>query len=237
MNGDRSGSHKSVVKTCEFTLFLLLVSMIRLLIADDHQVLLDGFASIFDSVDDIEVIATANNGQHVMDQLEQVEVDIILLDINMPVLNGVEVCKKVSQKYPHIKVIALSMYDQGSYVRRMLQYGAKGYLLKNDSADEMIRAIRQVQQGEFYISGQLKEKMASIDFIIGRQKRSNHQDISDRELEVLDLLSNGLTDQEIGEKLFISHHTANSHRKSLIQKLNAKNTVELVRIALDKGLI
>ena len=211
--------------------------MIHLLIADDHQVLLDGFISIFDDIDDIEVVGTARNGQEVLDFLSDNETDVVLLDINMPVLNGVETCKQITKKYPHLHVVALSMYDQQSYFKRMMQYGAKGYLLKDDNVEEIERAIRQVMEGKRYVSSQLQSMLSSIDFIAGNNKPHFGSEISSRELEVLQLVAEGHTDQEIASQLFISYHTVNSHRKKLLTKFDAKNTAELVKKAMEKGVI
>ncbi len=209
---------------------------IRIIIADDHQVILDGFSSIFSHSPEIEVIKLCRNGQQVLDHLEKEKVDVVILDINMPILNGVETCKKISQEFPQTKVIALSMYDQQSYFKRMLQYGALGYLLKDDSAHEIEEAIRSVHRGERFISKQLQDRLASIDFLLGK-KQTQLVHLSDREKEVLELLSQGLTDPQIGEKLFISFHTAKTHRKNLLSKLDAKNSAELIKKALEKGLI
>ncbi|NND35300.1 MAG: response regulator transcription factor [Saprospiraceae bacterium] len=211
--------------------------MIKLLIADDHQVLLDGFISIFDSIDDIEVVATAHNGQEVLDYLDDHPVDLVLLDINMPVLNGVETCKIISKRHSGVKVVALSMYDQQSYFKRMMQYGAMGYLLKNDAVEEIERAIRLVLDGERYVSTQLRDLLSSINFLAGNNKQVYGSEVSPRELEVLQWVAEGFTDPQIAEKLFISNHTVSSHRKNLILKFDAKNTAELVKKALERGII
>ncbi len=210
--------------------------MIRLLVADDHQILLDGFASMFESIEDLVVVGTATNGQEVLDFLKETKVDVILMDINMPVLNGVEACKKIKKKYNDIHVIALSMYKQPSYVKRMIQYGASGYLLKNDSIEEIDCAIRAVLNGEQYISQQLKFNLENWDFIRAKKNKPVFN-VSSREIEVLQLLSKGHTDQEIAAKLYISFHTVNSHRKNLVAKFNAKNTAQLIRITMEKGII
>ena len=209
--------------------------MIRLLLADDHQVVLDGFKAIFDAISDMKVIVTASNGNQVLHLLQQHEVDIVIMDINMPELNGVETCKKLSKDYPSIRVIALSMHQQLSYVRRMIQYGAKGYLLKRDPSEVVETAIRKVYAGEQFISPKLE--MALSLLTTQYKDRSTISDVTNREREVLLLIADGLTDQEIGKQLFVSHHTVKSHRKNLLQKFNAKNTAELVKMALEKGLI
>lgn len=208
--------------------------MIRLLIADDHQVLLDGFKAIMEKEEDIQVVATASNGKQVLDILKENKVDLALLDINMPVINGVETCKKITAKFPEVKVIALSMHKKQSFIKRMMQYGAKGYILKDDPASTITEGIRQVMNGDKYFSPRI------MDIVLSTMTSTNtgaSNEISDREIEVLQLISQGLTNQEIATKLFLSHHTTESHRRNLLEKLDAKNTAELVRRGLEKGYI
>ena len=206
--------------------------MTRLLVADDHQSLVDGFISIINEVDDITVVATAANGYEVMQKLKEVQVDIVLMDINMPQLNGVETCKKIHSKYSDVKVIALTMHKKQSFIKRMMQYGAKGYLLKDDPSSEIIKAVREVMAGEIYYSQRVRDiALAFTD--ISDQSGS----LSQRELEILQHISLGLTNQQIAQKLFLSPHTTETHRRNLLVKLDAKNTAELVRKGLEKGLI
>ena len=208
--------------------------MIRLLIADDHKVLLDGICSYFSDIEHIDVVAIAQNGKVVLDILNKLEVDIVLLDINMPELNGVETCKAISKKHPSIKVIALSMYKQASYVKRMTAYGAKGYLLKDESASEMIKAIETVHNGGTYYSHKLIGLMITNVFQV-EQKQQNH--LTRREKEVLEMIAAGLSNKSIAEQLNLSIHTIDSHRKNLLIKFDAKNTAELVKITMERGLI
>ena len=177
------------------------------------------------------------NGREVLDLIEEMVPDVILLDINMPVLDGVETCKRISKKYKKIKVMALSMYDQQSYFKRMMKFGAKGYLLKNDTAEEIVKAIRFVMEGGRYVSPQLSSIFSSIEFITNRQTPQTGLAISSRELEVLILIAEGNTNHGIGRQLHISHHTVNSHRKHLLAKLDAKNNAELVKKAMEKGVL
>lgn len=211
-------------------------TMIDLLIADDHQVLLDGFQSIFQSIPDIQVIGTAHNGQEVLETVEINQPHVILLDIAMPIMNGVETCKRVHRKYPGIKIIALSMHDQTSYVKRMFQFGASGYLLKNDSAETIESAVRIVMEGEKYLSPKLEKQLGS-SALFGESLPKSDEGITEREIDVLKLLANGYTDSEMADQLFLSKHTINSHRKRLLAKFNAKNSAELIKICIEKGLI
>jgi len=206
--------------------------MIRLLVADDHQALVDGFISIINEVDDIAVVATAANGYEVLKKLEEVTVDIVLMDINMPELNGVETCKRIRTKYVDIKVIALTMHKKQSFIKRMMQYGAKGYLLKDDPSSEIIRAVRAVMEGNIYHSQRVRDIALAFSDMADQST-----ELSPRELEILQHISHGLTNQGIAEKLFLSPHTTETHRRNLLLKLDAKNTAELVRKGMEKGLI
>ncbi len=208
--------------------------MTRLLLADDHQILLDGFVAILQGVDDMQVVATASDGKRVLDLLDEHEVDVVLLDINMPEMNGVETCKKITKKYPDVKVIALSMHKRPSFIKRMMQYGAMGYILKDDDATEIIKGIRRVMRGEKHFSLRVQDLVLEMNL---EKRKSEGTEISEREVEVLRLISQGLTNQEIAEKLFLSFHTADSHRRNLVEKLGAKNTADLVRIGLERGYI
>ncbi len=208
--------------------------MINLLIADDHQILLDGFSSIFKSIDDIEVVCTAVNGADVLDKLKTNHVDVVLLDINMPELNGVQTCKKITSLYPDVKVIAITMIREPSYVKRMKAYGAKGYVLKDDSSDAIVEAIYSVYQGKEYYSDQLKEILFNSVF---SNIPSTALSLTRREKEVLSLIAEGYSNKQIAAKLFISVHTVDSHRKNLLSKFNSKNTAELVKKAMERGML
>lgn len=206
--------------------------MIKLLVADDHQSLVDGFVSIINEVADINVVATAANGLEVLEKLQKIEVDIVLMDINMPELNGVETCKKITAKYTNIKVIALTMHKKQSFIKRMMQYGAKGYLLKDDPSSEIINAVREVMSGNTYHSKRVRDIALAFADLTDQSTT-----LSQRELEILQHISLGLTNQEMAEKLFLSPHTTETHRRNLLLKLDAKNTAELVRKGMEKGLI
>ncbi len=209
--------------------------MIRLLLADDHQAMIDGLVAICSSAPDVEVVATANNGAEVLEYLKKQPVDVVLIDINMPVLNGVETCKRIRSKFVNTRVLAFSMYAQLSYVRRLMQYGASGYVLKNDPADEILEGVRRVAQGQTFFSAQVR----ALGPLTRPVKESRYFDavISKRELEVLRLISDGLTDTEVADRLSLSAFTVSSHRKSLLLKLDVRNSVELVKVAMEKGLI
>ncbi len=209
--------------------------MIRIIIADDHKVLLDGFNMIFKDQAHIHVVATACHGLEVLDLLTVHEdIDIVMLDINMPQLNGIETCRKIAKQYPEVKVVTISMYKQASYVKRMKSYGAKAYLLKDDTAEEMITAIETVHAGKEYYSNQLLGLLMNQ---VLYEPKDVLPTVSDREKEVLVLISEGYSNKAISAQLFLSVHTVDSHRKNLISKFNVKNTAELVKKTMDLGIL
>ena len=206
--------------------------MKRIIIADDHQVLLDGLETMLNADSEFEVIAKCVNGEQIFHRLNHEVPDILLLDINMPRMNGIEVTEQIRKKYPTIQIIALSMYKQPSYINRMIKLGARGYILKDEGKESILEALRTVSRGEKYLSQTASE-------IIRNQKINAPKipGITTREKEVLGLLAEGLTSHEIAEKLFISYHTVQSHRKHLLRKFNVKNVSALSSMAKDMGII
>lgn len=210
--------------------------MIKLLIADDHRVLIEGLVELLSGLEHIQVVATANDGKQVLEILKDQKIDVILLDINMPIMNGLETCKNLKQKYPEIKVLALTTLDKGSFIQKMLKYGASGYLLKNTSQDELITAIETVHRGETFMNEQTNKIL--MDSLMNRNTHHAFMPtMTRREKEVLSLIAKELTTTEISEALHISLNTVQTHRRNLIQKFDVKNSVGLVRKAMLRGLI
>ena len=210
--------------------------MIKLLIADDHQVLIEGLVELLNGFNHITVNHTANNGQQVLEILKDHTIDVILLDINMPVMNGLDACKKIKQKYPDTKVLAMSSLDKGSFIQQMLKNGASGYLLKNTSQDELITAIETVYRGETFINEQTN-KILLNSIMNQKPNEAFIPTLTRREKEVLDLIAKEMTTSEMSEELHISLNTIETHRRNLIQKFNVRNSVGLVREAMLKGII
>jgi len=211
--------------------------MIKIMIADDHQLLIDGIRSALANIADFAFIGEALNGYQVLEQLEAgLKPDIILMDINMPKLDGLDCTKQVSRKYPDIWIIALSQFDEKRFVKRMLKNGASGYLLKDASKEEIEKAIRTVAGGEKYFSSKL-----SLRLIEQELKEENisglFPKLTSREKEVLGLICEGLSSQQISEKLFISFHTVESHRANLMQKAGVNKTAGLVKWAVENDFI
>ena len=214
--------------------------MIRVLIADDHTMFVDGIESILNQESKIKLVAKCFDGKTIFDILKTKEIDVILLDINLPEMNGIEVSKKLSKEYPNVKVLALSMFNEESYVTEILRNGALGYILKNTGRIELVKAIETVNNGETYFSKDVTETiMGSLMKKPAVKKTSSFlvPKISRREKEVLQLIINEHTTQEIADQLFISLKTVESHRSSLISKLNVRNTAGLVRAALEHKLL
>ncbi len=212
--------------------------MIKILIADDHKVFRDGIISILESEKDMKVVGEVGDGRAVVELLKNIQPDIILMDITMGDSGGIETSKIIKKEYPNIKILALSMHDESTYIVKMLEAGAKGYLLKNAGGKEMIRAIRVVNEGNTYYSGEVSA--AIIDHLTKGTKPKERKEgipLSKRELEVLELIAEEFTNPEIAEKLYISIRTVDTHRRNLIEKLGVKNTAGLVKYAIRNGII
>lgn len=206
------------------------------MIADDHQLIIDGLKTNLKEVSDIEIVAEANNGEDVLKILSRKKPDVILMDINMPVMDGLECTRQVSKKYPRIKIIGLSQFDEIRLVKRLVKNGAVGYLLKDTGQDELLRAIRKVNAGEKYFSEKLSLNLIDRDPGLNNNN-SLFPRLSDREKEILNLICQEYSSQEIADKLNISFHTIESHRVNLMIKAGARNTAGLVRWAVESGQI
>lgn len=208
--------------------------MIKVLIADDHQLLIDGIRSTLRNDKHIKIVAEAHNGLEVLEKLDSLngEIDVILMDIYMPEMNGLDCTRMVCKKYPEMKVIALSQYDERRFVKKMIRYGSTGYLLKDASKSEIIEAIHKVNEGGEYFTGRISDKLF---------KPNENNDDADplfpkltvREKEVLKLICEGNSSHEISAELNISYHTVESHRANLMVKTQVKNTAGLVRWAIE----
>lgn len=211
--------------------------MINILIADDHHLLIDGLKATLRDIEDFNIIDEAYNGFQVLEKLEAgLEVNIILMDINMPKLDGLECTRQVAKKYPDIKIIALSQYDEKRFVKRMVKNGASGYLLKDAGKDQLEKAIREVWSGNKYYCERLSIRLVEQE-LKDENNSSLFPKLSKRELEVLNLICKEFSSQEISEKLFISFHTVESHRANLMYKAGVKNTAGLVRWAVENDFI
>ena len=214
--------------------------MIKVLIADDHTMFVDGIQSILNNVQDIKVVGRCFDGPSVIEFVKKNEVEIILLDVNLPGMSGIEVCKALQVSHPKIKILAISMFNEESYVTEILNHGASGYVLKNTGREELLVAIRTIHRGKSYFSKDVTQTI--MKGLMKHRKASNKSEkfypkISRREKEVLKLIAQEFTTQEIANQLFISLKTVESHRSSLLSKMNARNSAGLVRIAMENNLL
>lgn len=212
--------------------------MIKVMIVEDHQMMVDGIRAMLVNEPEIEVVAEASNGMEALTRLEEYDIDVVLLDINMPVLDGVETSKKIKSMYPMVRVIALTMYDEGALISSMLKNGVKGYILKNIGKERLLEAINTVYNGQNYFSDQIKDTLLT-SMQPGKQQPTSafHTKLTRREKEIINLILEEHTTSEIADKLFISEKTVETHRKHVLQKLNVRNTAGLVRMVIEKGLL
>ncbi len=210
----------------------------NILIVDDHKIVIDGLRTLLEGESSITGIQEALSGEQALEMASQPDIGMVLLDINLPGLNGFEVCRRLKASNPERKVIALTMHSNAGYISRMVKAGVDGYLLKNTGKDELLLAIRKVAAGEQYFSREVANNLIS-GMQQARQPRPTGyiQKLTRREKEVLHLIIDEYTTEEIAEKLYISPATAISHRKSLLRKLNAKNTAGLVKAAFEFRLV
>lgn len=203
----------------------------KVFITDDHYMVIEGIRSLLQNEKDIEWMGHATNAASCLGFLQQQLPDVILMDINLPDKSGIELCKEVKEKYPAVFVIGLSTFNQQSFIEKMMENGASGYVLKNATREELVEAIQAVVKGKQYLSFDAAAALRKTD------TETNIPVITRREKEVLELIADGLTNNEIAQKLFISSTTVDTHRKNLLTKFEAKNTASLVRIAAHAGII
>ncbi|QDH79287.1 response regulator transcription factor [Echinicola soli] len=210
--------------------------MINVLIADDHRMFIDGLKAMLCDIPGIKVVGEALNGKEALDYCVDQPVDIVIMDINMPVMDGVEATKQLLKCHKALKVLGLSMHNDRHFISDMLKTGAQGYILKNTGKNDLVEAIQTLHSGGTYL-GEEVSKTLLTSFMKHPGKTQFYEKLSEREMEVLGCIANGLTTQEIGDKLFISKNTVETHRKNLLYKLQAKNTAELVNNAYKRRLI
>lgn len=210
----------------------------RILLADDHKIFRDGIRSILEKEKDMDVVAEAANGKEVLEKLESTGVDLIILDLDIGKPTGIEITDLVSQKYPEVKVLILSMIGLHDFVIQALEKGATGYILKNTGKDEVITAIRSVAKGDSYFSKEVSSILVEqLNKPRTLKRRPEGIPLTSREIEVLQLIAQEFSNPEIAKKLFISIRTVDTHRRNLLEKLGLKNTAGLVKYAISKGLL
>ena len=211
---------------------------IKVIIADDHKMMIDGLLSILSDENNIEIVNVANNGEEVLKILESKNVDLVLTDINMPIMNGIELTKTLKQKYPTIKVLALSMFGDIDHIQDMLNAGISGYILKNTGNKELIEAINTIANGGTYYDNEVAaEMMRSLTQNNVKKVAIEKVNLTDREIEIIKLIAKEMNNATIGDALFISERTVESHRKNIYRKTNTTNIVGLLKFAFANGLV
>ncbi len=207
---------------------------ISIMLADDHSVVRQGFRRILESQADLEIVGEASNGREAVERASELTPDVVVMDVAMPELNGIEATRRLLEASPRTRVLALSMHKDAVYVREILRAGARGYLLKDAIDADLLAAVRAVARGEGYLSPAIADAVLT-DY---RQHVTDPIDLlTSREREVLQLIAEGKTNKEIAASLKLSVYTVDAHRGRIMEKLNLHSTGELVRFAVRKGLI
>ncbi len=209
---------------------------VKLIIVDDHQMFREGLVNLLSASGKVEVLAQAKNGKEAVEKALQLKPDVVLMDIGIPIMNGVEATKKILQEDTDIKVLALSMYENKEYIKDILDAGASGYILKNSPFDQLLSAILSVSEGNKYLSKKVTDIIIQDYLTMNKGRRALNQ-LSERELEVLKLYAEGKTSSEIAEQLFISVKTVGTHKQHLLKKLKLKTNADIIKFAIKEGLV
>lgn len=220
---------------------------IRVLLADDHDILRDGLRALLSMAGDIEVVGEARTGRETIAEAERLQPDVVLMDITMPELDGVEACRRIRQQFPEMRVLFLTMHEAEEYFFRALRAGGSGYIVKRTVAADLMAAIRAVARGESFLSPSVAHTLVSEytgrvtrstqPSDAGSEPESSYQSLTSREREVLQLVAEGFSNQEIADQLQLSIKTVQSHRAAVMQKLSLKDITHLVRYAVRHGLV
>ncbi len=205
--------------------------MIKLILADDHKLFREGVRSILENVDEIKIVDEVDDGRALISSLRTNQADLIVLDISMPGLSGIEACRMIHKEYPCIKVLILSMHSEESFVRSAIEAGASGYLPKEIDHNELVEAIQTLYNGGNYFSKDISSKL------ISSYLTKDKQHLTPREKEIIVLVCDGLSNKEIADKLSISVRTVDCHKNNILQKLGLKSSVDLVKYALKNELV
>ncbi|KII79482.1 response regulator transcription factor [Vibrio renipiscarius] len=207
---------------------------IKVVIVDDHQVVLDGFMARLSLEPDIEVIGTASNGVEAFEVVKALSPDVVLMDVSMPVMNGIDATRVIKDELPHVKVLMLTMHDNREYIMKVMQCGAVGYMLKEISSEKMVQAIKTVEQGSTYFCESVTQTLFSQGDISMANKPNP---LSRREESVLKLVAQGCSSKKVASLLNISYRTVETHRQNIKHKLELSSTAELAKYAVEQGMI
>ena len=216
-----------------------MTEIIKVIFVDDHAIFLNGLRLMINECSQFKVIGEASNGQQFLELLTDLNPDLVLIDIKMPMMNGADATKEAIEKYPNLKIMALTMFSELKYLRLMAEAGARGFILKSIGKAELEFAINTVNSGKTYFSPQLLDEIAEFDpaDASGKFLEDLNERLTERELDVLQYIVKGLTSQEIADKLFVSKRTVEGHRANLISKTATRNVVDLVIYAIRNQLV
>ncbi len=215
------------------------MNKIRVFLADDHLILREGIRSLLGKVPDIEVVGEAGDGGEAVTMVEQLVPDVVLMDITMPGMSGLEATRQIKQKYPQVKVLILTIHETDQYLSQMLQAGASGYVVKTTATSELISAIRAVHQGDVYLYPSITRMLVEnyLQRVKGGEEKTSYEGLTSREREILMHIAEDKKNKEIADLLGISVRTVQAHRTNLMDKLGAHDRTELVKYAINKGII
>ncbi|MCE7990974.1 MAG: response regulator transcription factor [Roseivirga sp.] len=211
---------------------------IKILIADDHEMIIEGMKLMLNQVPDFEVVAEAYDGEKVIEIVKSIhELDLVILDINMPKKDGIEVAKQLKEEFPEVKILIVSMYNRPEFIKNLIAIGVDGYVLKNSGKKELHQAIRSLMQNEPFYGKEITKTV-----IKSYQKKKVFDspldiEVTEREKDVIRLIADGLNSAEIAEKLFVSSHTIDTHRKNILSKLQVKNSAGVIRFGIQTGIV
>jgi two-component system nitrate/nitrite response regulator NarL len=217
------------------------MKVIKILIADDHEVVRDGLKNILLSMSGVAISGEASNGEEAIKLYNSLQPDLVIMDISMPIMNGIDATRIIKENDPNAKILVLTMHDNQEYLNQIIRSGAKGFVLKNTDKEELIDAVKSVSSGENFFSKDISKLI--IDNYIRSAKDTEKTEgykevpLTKREIEILKHIAEGRSNQEIANHLYISYNTVDTHRKNIMHKLSIKNTAGLVRYAIEKGLI
>ena len=209
--------------------------MITVLLTDDHELVRTGIRRLLEDSKQVEIVGEADCGEDSLQLAQSLKPDVILMDVNMPGIGGVEACRRILQRNPKQKIIVLTVHNEQTYPKRLLEIGAKGYLTKECGVDEMIKAIKQVNSGGSYIASSIAQQLA-LSLLPGNDVNPIDR-LSRREFQVMLMISQGLTNLEISDKLCLSPKTISTYRLRVLEKLDAHNEVDLIKIAVEQGMV
>lgn len=208
----------------------------KLLIVDDHQMLIDGIKALLQEEAAYSIIASAHNGSKALEVLESEKIDIVLTDISMPDMNGIELTQKIKELYPDVKVLALSMFSEKQMIREMVDAGVSGYILKNTGKEELVGALGKIASGGIYFGDEVTNEMMKMMNEKSEPKKEL-VNLTFREREILKLIAKEYSNSKIAEELFISERTVETHRKNIFRKTNTKSIVGLIKFAFEHNLV